>query len=179
MGEQLGQVLDPLACLALDPGGRGAVPARALRPGDLAVGDIADEQMPEGVLALALHRAHPGRADELLASQLVQRKFELGLIAAADLGQRAHPEHLPEHGRVLKQALPIRRERVQAGGDQRLQTLRQLRLVGTQVSVGEQAHELLGVERVPACPLQHALLQLGAEHAGGDQVGNELGGLPI
>ena len=132
------------------------MPARPLRPGDLGVGDIADEQMPERVLALSLHRAHPGRADELLPGQLVQSQLELGLVAAADLGQRAHPEHLPEHGRVLKQALPLRRERVQAGGDQRLQTLRQLHLAGTQVAVGEQAHELLRIERVAARPLQHA-----------------------
>src|SRR4029453_10509168 len=73
VGEYLRQVLDPLACLALDPGSRGAVPARPLRSGDLAVGDIADEQMPERVLALSLHRAHPCRSDELLTGQLVQR----------------------------------------------------------------------------------------------------------
>ena len=84
------------------------MPARPLRPGDLAVGDIADEQMPEGVLALTLHRAQPRRADELLTGKLVQSQLELGLVAAADLGQRAHPEHLPENSRVLKQALAFR-----------------------------------------------------------------------
>ena len=107
MGEHLGQVLDPLACLALDPGGRRAVTARPLRPRDLAVGDVAHEQVPERVLALPLHRARPGGADELLAGKLVQRQLELARVAAAHLGQRARPEHLPEHGRVLEQALAL------------------------------------------------------------------------
>jgi hypothetical protein len=109
----------------------------------------------------------------------VQDQLELALIAAADLGQGAHPEDLPEHGRVLEQALALRRECVQAGGDQRLHALRQLRLVGGEAAVGEQAHELLGVERVAACPLEDGLLELFAEDGGGDQVGDELGGFLI
>ena len=45
--------------------------------------------------------------------------------------------------------------------------VRQLRLAGTQVAaIGEQAHELLRIQRVAARPLEHALLQLRAEHAG-------------
>src|SRR4029077_12993074 len=102
--------------------------------------------MPEGVLALTPHRAQPSRADELLTSKLVQSQLELGPVAVADLGQRAHPEHLPENSCVLKQALAFRGERVQAGGDQRLQTLRQLHLAGTEAAVGEQAHELLRIQ---------------------------------
>src|SRR5204863_9839136 len=73
VGEHLGQILDPPACLALDPGGRGAVTTRTLSPRYLTVGNVADEHMPERVLALALHRTHPGRAHELLAGKLVQR----------------------------------------------------------------------------------------------------------
>src|SRR5262249_50699507 len=57
VGEQLGEILDPLPALPLDPGGRRAVTTRTLRPRDLGVGDVADEQMPERVLALSLHRA--------------------------------------------------------------------------------------------------------------------------
>ena len=142
--------------------------AGPLRARDLAVGDVADEQVPERVLALAFHRAHPSRANELLTGKLVQGELKLALVAAADLGQSAHPEHLPEHGCVLEQALPLRRKRVQTGGDQSLQALRQLHLAGTQVAVGKQAHELLRIQRVAARPLQHALLQLRAENAGGD-----------
>ena len=138
--------------------------------------------MPERVLALALHRARAGRADELLAGKLVQRQLELALVAAADLGQGTDPEHLPEHGRVLEQALPLRRKRVQAGGDQRLQALRQIRLrqglsLRLQAAIGEQPHELLRVERIAARPLEHCPLELFAEDGLGDQMRDELGRL--
>src|SRR5205814_2581657 len=98
--EHLGQVLDPLTRLALDPGSGSAMAARPLRARDLGVGNVANEQMPERVLALALHRARPGGADELLAGELVQRRLYLGRVTTADLGHGAGPEHLAEHGRV-------------------------------------------------------------------------------
>src|SRR5207253_5545787 len=109
MGEYLGQILHPIARLTLDPSGRRTMAAGPLRARDLAVGDVADEQVPERVLALAFHRAHTSRANELLTGKLVQGELKLALVAAADLGQSAHPEHLPEHGCVLEQALPLRR----------------------------------------------------------------------
>src|SRR5439155_1629356 len=98
MGEYLGQILHPIARLTLDPSGRRTMAAGPLRARDLAVGDVADEQVPERVLALAFHRAHPSRANELLTGKLVQGELKLALVAAADLGQSAHPEHLPQPG---------------------------------------------------------------------------------
>ena len=161
VGEHLGQVLDPLACLALDPGGRGAVPARPLRPRDLAVGDVADEQVPERVLALALHRARPGRADELLAGQLVQRQLELAPVAAADLGQRHRPRTpsrarpRPGAGSCAPRVSVSRRAAISA-----CKLSGNSVSPGSQAAVGEQAHELLRIQRVPARPLEHASLQL-------------------
>ncbi len=72
VGEHLGDVLYPLARLALDPGCRGAVATCPLCARDLAVGNIAHEQVPERVFALSLHRARPGRANELFARKVVQ-----------------------------------------------------------------------------------------------------------
>jgi hypothetical protein len=184
VGEHLGHVLDPLARLALDPGCRGTVATCPLRPRDLAVGNVAHEQVPERVLALPFHRARPGRADELLAGKLMQRQLEFALVPVADLGQRAHPKDLAEHGRVLEQALAVRRERVQAGGDQCLQALGQRRL-GEDVSpviegaVCEQSHELLRIEWVAARAFEDRLLELPAEVSAGSEVRDELGRLLV
>src|SRR2546430_16825137 len=69
MGEQLGEVgtvgrerLDPLGCQTVLVG--------SLGPRDLPVRHVADEDVPEGVLALARHRAAGLRPDELLPLQL-------------------------------------------------------------------------------------------------------------
>ena len=75
-------------------------------------------------------------------------------------GYGARPEHFADHGRVAEQRLPRGRKFVEAGGDERLQRFRECPgdpllqgdVVGRPVSVRglilEQAHELLGVERV-------------------------------
>ena len=48
---------------------------RAARDGarQLGIGDVADEDVPEGVLGLAGHRGVAGRSDELLAGELAHR----------------------------------------------------------------------------------------------------------
>ena len=124
VGEHIGQVFDPLARLPLDPGGGRAVAGGAGGARDLRVADVPHEHVPEAVLVLALHRARAGGADELLAGELVQRMLDLARLAAAHLGQRPRPENLAQHGGVLEQALPVRRQGVEAGGDQRLHRVR-------------------------------------------------------
>ena len=163
VGEHVGQVLGPLAGLALEPGGGGAVAGGAGGAGDLPVADVPDQQVPEAVLGLALHRARAGRADELLAGELVQRQLDLARVAVSHLRHGARPEELAHDGGVLQQALALRRERVQARGDQRLHRVGQLDIVeasGEEVAVGEQAHELLRVQGVAARPLEQRLLRL-------------------
>jgi hypothetical protein len=184
VGEHLGQILDPLARFALDPGCRGAVATCPLRPRDLAVGNVAHEQVPERILALPFHRARAGRADELLAGKLVQGQLEVTRLATADLSQGAHPKDLADYGRVLKQALAFRRERVQTGGDERLQTLGQRRLRQgisrlVESAVCEKAHELLRIERVAARSLEYRLLELSAEVGARGEVGDELSRLLV
>ena len=128
VGEHVGQVFDPLGRLRLDPGGGSDVPGGAGGPGELVVGDVAGEDVPEGVLGLALHRRLPRRTDELLARQLAQRAGHGLRVALAHRRHGTGPEHLADHRRVRQQRLRVRLEGVQAGGDQRLHRLRERHL---------------------------------------------------
>jgi hypothetical protein len=71
VGEQLRVVEDALTGEAFDPLGGALVPADPLCPGDLAVGNVSGEHMPEGVLGLAPHGGTAGGADKLPPGQLV------------------------------------------------------------------------------------------------------------
>ena len=93
-------------------------------PRDLAVGDVADEQVQEGVLALALDRRPPLAADELLACERVQALLDCCPIATVHLRDRARPEDLAEDGGILEQCLLLRLEAVEPGSDDALDCLR-------------------------------------------------------
>ena len=151
----------------------------SLRPRDLLVADVSHEDVPEAVLGVALHRAAATGTDELLASELMERMLHLALVAVTHLGERAGPEHLADHSGVLEQALPVRGERVEAGGDQRLERLGHRSGVFTDAAVGDQAHELLGVQGVPARPLQQCLLRLGRENRALEQSRDQTGRLLV
>jgi hypothetical protein len=105
----------------------------------------------------------------------VQGQLDLGELANAHLGDGAGPEDLAQHRPVLEQALPLRGQRVQASGDQRLDAFGEDSFACVQAAVGKQADELLGVERIAASPLEHRPLELAAEHTGADQVRDQLG----
>src|SRR5437764_9193648 len=95
---------------------------RTVRPRNLPVRDVTDEEMLERVLGLTLHGTPTRPLHELL---LLQR-MELLLGRA----ERAEPEHLSDHGRVLQQRLLPRRERIEARGDDSLDGLGQRELAG-------------------------------------------------
>src|SRR4029450_2219840 len=86
MGEDVSQVVRPLSCLALDPGGCRAVPGGPCGAGELVVADVPDQQVPEAVFLLSVHRARAGGAHELLAGELVQRLLDLAGLALTHLG---------------------------------------------------------------------------------------------
>jgi hypothetical protein len=167
VGDHLGQVPDPLAGHRLDPLGDRLVAAGPTRPGDLGVGDVPDQGVPEHVLVLVLDRGGPGPLHQLLALQLGQPGLDVP--AAVHGRQRPRPEHPADHGGVLDQGPDLGGEGVEAGRDQPVHGLgdgdvgdgrgRALGLVlelvlGDQALVGQQAGELLGVQRVAAGPLQ-------------------------
>ena len=95
MGEHVRQILDALPGLCLHPRCGGPVLAGARGSRDLPVRDVADEDVPERVLALAFHRAPACRAYELPARQLVKRELDLALVEVAHRGQRAAQNTLP------------------------------------------------------------------------------------
>ena len=146
-----------LAAQRRHPVGHGPVLLGPRRSRDLAVGDIADEQVQEGVLALALDRRTPLAADELLARQRMQALLDGGPIAPVHLRDRPRPEDLAEDRGILQQRLLLRLEAVEPGGDDSLDGLRQRQLVSG-AALGEHARELLGVERVPSRPREQGRL---------------------
>ena len=58
--ELLRSVFRAISRVLLDPSRHGAMPNRALVPGDLRVRHVTDERMPERVLVLALDGGGPG-----------------------------------------------------------------------------------------------------------------------
>ena len=81
-------------------------------------------------------------------------------VDAADRLDGAQPEDLSDHGRVLQQLFLVLRERVQPGGDDPLDRLRQLREIAP---FEQDAGVLLGVERVASGPAEQRLLGLRVE----------------
>ena len=77
VGEHLGVIFG--AAERLDPGGRAAVPLAAGRARDLTVGDVAEQDVPEGVLGLARDRGAARLLHELLP--LEPEEQLLGLLA--------------------------------------------------------------------------------------------------
>ena len=167
MGEHIAEVVDAISGLGLDPGGSGPMPSGSAGARDLRVADVAHQQMPEAIFLLTLHRAAPGGPDQLLASQLVEGELHLARIALSHAGERSRPKHLADHRGVLEQALALRRERVQASGDQGLHRVGEghlLERAGQQVAVAEQAHELLRVQRVAPGAVEQGLLGRRRQH---------------
>ena len=107
---------------ALDSIQAAAATWRAAREarGQLVVGDVAGEDVPERVLGLVLHRRVACRPHELLPRQLAQRGDDRLRIAIAHRRHGSGPEHLADHRRVGQQRLRVRLESVETGGDQRL-----------------------------------------------------------
>ena len=166
VSQDVGQVLDPVPRLVLQPRRRQSMASGSVHPRDLLVDDVSHRER-----ARSRTRRRPassccdwhGRAPcERVRGARVRLAH---WSAVAHLGKRARPKHLADHSGVLEQALPVRGERVEAGGDQRLERLGHRSGFFTDAAVGDQAHELLGVQGVPARPLQQCLLRLGRETA--------------
>lgn len=90
----------------------------------------------------------------------------LGVATALD---RARPEDLAHHRGSLEQALLLRRQAVQPGGDEALERLRQ-RQRRSRAALSVEPGELLSVERVAAGALEQEQLHVGAEHRALEQV---------
>jgi hypothetical protein len=89
VGDQLGAVGHTVTGEGLDPLGGHAVAAGTAGSGDLGVGHVADDRVPEAVFGLVLHRRQPRGADQLLALELGQTGPDLRFTGAAHGGQRS------------------------------------------------------------------------------------------
>ena len=159
---ELGVIDDPVTGEALDPFGRRAVLVRPPAPRDLAVGDVSDEHVEEGVLRFVLHRGATLAADELLegVEPLVERRG-LGQVAEGCRGGR--PEDLADHRRVLQERFFRRHQSVEPRGDDSLDRLGQRQVLAV-TALCEHANVLLRVERVAAGAREQDRLLLGGEH---------------
>ena len=156
MGEQLRLLLRTAE--RVDPGRRGPMLARSDRARDLAVGDIANQEVSEGVLALACDRRAAAASHELLSLERVQQLLRLPARQAADRLDRTEPEDLSHDGCVLKQQLLLLGQGVEACRDDPLDGVRQLAEVA---ALEENAGVLLGVERVAARSGEERLSSVG------------------
>ena len=89
---------------------------RPLRPRDLAVGDVADERVGEGVLGVSFHRGPALALHELLALEALEQLFDARRFdALAELTKRSEPEDLADDGCVLNECLFLVAEGVEPG----------------------------------------------------------------
>ena len=144
------------AAEALDPLCRLAVLLRTLGTRDLPVGDVAQEHVGEGPLALALDRGAALPGEEALALERVQKRSCLAFVST----QRARPEDLADDRGIVENRLLIGREAVEAGGDDPLQRLGEWEVV-RRSALDVELRELLGVERVAFRAFEQRLLGLG------------------
>ena len=146
---------------------------------DLRVADVPDQQVPEAVLGLALHRGAAGGADELLARQLVQVPLHLGRAPGrpsrpARPAQKTLPTTAASWSRLFRSAGSVSsRAAISACTES-----------GTSIStrlapVGKQARELLRIEWVAARALEQRPLRLRRQHRPLEQDGDQAGGLLV
>ena len=100
-------------------------------------------------MELLLDRRAPLAAHELLALERAKSLIEPGRVASA-VDQRAPPEHLADHGGVLKQLLLDAGQRIEARGDETLKRVRQLKLraVARLALLDDHPCKLLGVQGI-------------------------------
>ena len=188
VGEHVGDVLDPAGGLPLEPARGRDMPGGARGAGELPVGDVADEDVAERVLVLAVDRGSPCGGDELTAGKLGERRADSVEVAVAHRRHSTRPEDLPDHGGVGEKRLHVGVEGVETGRDQRLHRLRERHLdaflqppcrtvAHDQVAVFQQPYELLRKERVAAGAVEDRLLQLRREHRRLEQAGERARGL--
>jgi hypothetical protein len=164
VGEHLGAVL-PIGAKSLDPFGGPEVLFSPQRPRHLAVRDVADEHMTERVLRLRGDRREPLAPDEFLALEPVQLLLDRPTLLVRHGGQRAAPEHLPEHGRILDERLVLRREGVEPRRDDALNVFGQGNLLDRlEAPLGDHPRVLLRIQRVSTCAREQWSLQLRRHH---------------
>jgi hypothetical protein len=124
--------------------------------------------MPERELVLALDGGHADRTHELAANELVEIASHVVPIPSAERGDGTEPEDPSHDCGVVQERLQVRTQGVEPGRDERVHGLRHGDVLEA-LSLGEHPRELLGVQRVPARPLEEQRLRLGRQNAALEQ----------
>ena len=137
--------LDEVVRTRAQPFGERAVErcADALR--EPAVGDVADQDVPEPVRDLARDRRDRLARQDLAVDEIGERGVDVQV--GVELGDRAAPEHAADQGAVAEHRPRFRRQGVDPGRDERLQGVRDPH-GGTLSLLDEHPHGLLDEERV-------------------------------
>jgi hypothetical protein len=161
--QHLGLVFRTIGGERLDPRSREAMLLGTIGPRDLAVGDVADEDVPERELGLADNRRTAGAADEVFRLEGMKKLCRRLPLPRSHGGHGAEPEDLANHGRGLKQRLLAVREEIEPRRDQTLDRLRQ-RQLALVAELGGHANELLRVEGISPRPREQGGLHLRRQH---------------
>src|SRR5579864_5468353 len=160
--------LDELvARLVPEPAGEAAVQlgTRCLR--EAAVGDLADEHVPELVRLLAADRRPRLPHDQVAQEQTVERDTD-ALDVRRELGERTRHEHAAHRRRPLEHGALGTRQPIDASADERLDRVGDA--LGALVrALREHADRLLDEQRIPLRLREHGLdvdrqLELCGEH---------------
>ncbi len=156
---------------------------------DLPVGHVADEDVPEAVLALAGHGGPRLPVQELLGLERVEAPLQARALVPANGNERSDPADPTEHGRVVQHRLLSGVKGVKPGGDDRVDGLGQrqptvralpsaggvqltrarIEVLGAQAAVPQHAHVFLGEQRVAV----HGRGQVRLDRPGEPVVGEE------
>jgi len=154
----------------LKPLRRAAVLVGSFGSWDLPVGDVPDEQMPEGVFGVTGQRRGPLAPHELPPLKRVEPLLEHAALAVCEQHESAKPEGLADNGGVLDQLFLLEFEQIEAGGDHALHRLGQL-LDPPALPQGPRV--LLGVERVTAGAGEQLRLGVGRQDGALEQLAEQ------
>ena len=121
---------------------------------------------------LTVHRGPLRRADKLAARQLVQAQLDVARVAAAHLGKRARPETFPTTEASCSRLL------FSGGSVSSRAAISDCTEPGTSAladldpPVGNEADELLGIERIASGAFEQRALRLRRQHGALEQAAN-------
>jgi hypothetical protein len=124
MGQHLGAIGRPLAAERLEPFRGAQVHVAAPPARDLAVGNVADEDMLEAKLGLAPHRGLARAAEELAVLERSQAPHDDAPRLPGHRAQRSRPDDPADDSAGVQQRLLLGGERVQPRRDDASHRLR-------------------------------------------------------
>ena len=145
-GDHLGDFLAVAGERGTQVRGHGQVPGLAVPPGQRVVGDLAQHVLGEPVAAPLRGQPVRGHRQHLPADQLRQRRPHHGLVLPGHRDQRLGRERGAQHRRVGHQPPHARVQRIEPGGQQRVQAVRHGQLPDV---AGQPVDPLDGLHDVP------------------------------